>query len=384
MLVHHSSRQDYDVAASEAATRARGLLESRIEHGRQNGAQVIEKIMTETPRDQIVKGGALRFDGNQIERDEGVPLGLLVGVHNDHQVGMGIHKHAMGQVCAKAKFPARYAGWLQENDRVDWGLPLLAENLNTIYRHSGSRYLMRSYDDTLRGFLSDRYRRMDSRPLVEAFTGACQEVGALPIEGYASDTKVGLKAILPLVFEPVPNEVMSFGVMWENSDYGNGRHSLQAFMVRLWCTNYAIMSDSFSQVHIGKRLSDDISYSDRTYELDTQTISSAIRDVVATTIGPESVKTVCEVVKRAHEDEMTPQEMTRAIKAIGGKLTKGEQEAVTTKFNEPDVVELPPGNTLWRLSNSLSWVANQSEEPERKVELMKIAGGVLDRKLKVA
>jgi len=40
----------------------------------------------------------------------------------------------------------------------------------------------------------------------------------------------------------------------------------------------------------------------------------------------------------------------------------------------PDVELLPAGNTSWRLSNAVSWLAGQVEDGERRLELEKVAG----------
>jgi len=37
------------------------------------------------------------------------------------------------------------------------------------------------------------------------------------------------------------------------------------------------------------------------------------------------------------------------------------------------------GNTTWCLSNAISWVAGQTENAERKLDLMKVAGEVLPK-----
>lgn len=373
MLLHYSTR-DYEEAASDAASRARGKLESRIQIGRVSGERILQKVMTEIPEDRLVNGRAVQFG---VSPAEDLVMRLSEGASLEcHQV----HKHAMSQACSRIGLPIRYAGDLQNLGY--WGNDLLAHNLNELYsrKHAqlpeDKRYLVRSYSSQVRGFLSDRYRRMDSRPLLDAFAGACSEVGALPIEGYGSDTKVAIKAVLPMVFEPVPNECLSIGIMWENSDYGNGKHAIHAFIDRLWCTNYAIMTTGFANVHLGKRLSDDVIYSQQTYELDTKTIASAIRDVVEQTMSPRSAQRLCEVVKQAHEQEIQPD---KALAAIGKKLSKGESQAVVEKYNTPDVEMLPPGNNVWRMSNALSWVAQGTEDEERKVELMKIAGEILPK-----
>ena len=56
-------------------------------------------------------------------------------------------------------------------------------------------------------------------------------------------------------------------------------------------------------------------------------------------------------------------------------------EAVVDAFNSPEVEMLPPGNTTWRMSNAISWIANTKVEDEgRTLEVMKVAGAILDGK----
>ena len=50
---------------------------------------------------------------------------------------------------------------------------------------------------------------------------------------------------------------------------------------------------------------------------------------------------------------------------------------VLEKFNSPDIEFLPAGNTSWRWSNALSWLANESKDDRRKLELQNAAGLVL-------
>jgi hypothetical protein len=60
-------------------------------------------------------------------------------------------------------------------------------------------------------------------------------------------------------------------------------------------------------------------------------------------------------------------------------LLKSESDAVIEAYNSPDTYNLPAGNTTWRLSNAISWIAGSTEDAERKLELMKIAGEVLPK-----
>jgi hypothetical protein len=97
---------------------------------------------------------------------------------------------------------------------------------------------VRTLNNEVRGFLSDSYRRLDSRPIIEAFVTGVQRLGALPYKGIVTDTKVAIQAILPDVFETViPGEVLAFVLSLENSDFGNGALSLRVGALRIWCDN---------------------------------------------------------------------------------------------------------------------------------------------------
>ena len=75
-----------------------------------------------------------------------------------------------------------------------------------------------------------------------------QEKGALPYEGYVTDTKIAIQAIMPEVYEPVPGEMVAYRLSVENSDFGNGALSVHAYLLRIWCTNLAITQEEMRQV----------------------------------------------------------------------------------------------------------------------------------------
>src|SRR5947209_11239060 len=137
------------------------------------------------------------------------------------------------------------------------------------------------------------------------------------------------------------------------------------------------MEECLRQVHLGKRLSEDVAYSQRTYELDTQTVASAVSDIIEMELSPDRINSYQMAVRQAHEQHLDPRSATAALKK---RLTNQEIEAVTEAFNSPDVVNLPPGQTVWRMSNAISWVAGQTENPERKLQLMQVAGSYLKAK----
>ena len=46
-------------------------------------------------------------------------------------------------------------------------------------------------------------------------------------------------------------------------------------------------------------------------------------------------------------------------------------------YNSAHTVNMSVGNSMWRLSNAISWVAGKPEDAERKLEINKVAGQVL-------
>lgn len=373
MLTHHSST-DYNVAASAAATEARGKFEAEIERGKTRALAVIEQVERDVPQDRIVAAKKLNF----------IPENGRIKVQfpDSENTVEGFHRHAIGQAAAKAEIPLAFIDRLMEKGA--WGADLVAENLNRIYHNgNGAKYLTRSVKGEVRGFLSDSYRRMDSRPILEAFVNGISNFGAVPVDGYALDTKVALKVVLPYVFEPADHEVMIFGAAFENSDFGNGAISVRSFVERLWCTNRAISTEDLRKIHLGSRMSEDLTFSERTYRLDTQTMASMVNDIVQNTLAPPNVKRYLDIVKQANEEKIEPAKVMAYLKK---NLRKAEAENVIEAFNSPDIEMLPAGQTKWRMSNAISWIANSKiEDEERKLDLMKIAGAVLDGgKLEIA
>lgn len=342
-------------------------LNGLIAKGQTGAAAVVQHVMDNQPQDRIVKAGAMTFEPNHNSRK--------VEIITPDGVRQGLHRHAIGQMAGIVDMPLKYVDSLQD-EKEPWGRELLAESLQTIYhkRFGDKRYLARSASGEVRGWLSDKYRRLDSRPIVEAFATELQRIGAAPYEGHVTDTKIVLRAILPKVYEPVPGELVAFGMSLGNSDYGAGQLELREYILRIWCNNLAVTEDTMRRVHLGKRLDDNIEYSQRTYELDTKTTVSAVRDVTKLALTAGDIEERMSAIQAANAHTLTPETATERLKRL---LNKAEAEAAISAYKSPDVTNLPEGNNVWRLSNAISWIAHQSEDQERKLELARIAGEVL-------
>jgi hypothetical protein len=365
MLTHHSE-QDYAVAASQAATAARSKMDAQINDGRAKAEKVIEYVQDNVPTDRVVQGKKLGFAASE--------NGVNLIIPDKVQILEPLHKNALGQAAERVALPVRYVNELL--GRGDWGRELAAANFRELFSHlNGDRFLLRSVGGQVRGFLSDHYRRLDARPIMDNFLGAVMKFGAVPVQGTVTETKVSLKVVLPYIFEPIPNEVMLFGAEYENSDFGNGALSINTFVDRLWCTNFARSESLLRQIHLGGKLPENVIFSQRTYQLDTKTMASAIQDMASQALAPAAVNNYLQLVQKANEEKVSGSQVTEWMKK---RLTAGEVQQATEAFNSPDVEMLPAGQSKWRMSNALSFIAKQAE-PERALQLERFAGEVLGK-----
>lgn len=370
-MIHHDSRP-YAVAVSEAAKSFQEKLENMIHSSVTRVERVIEQVQNDVPQDYLAPGKQLLFDG-----ENGQMAILAPGM--DRAI---IHKHALGQIADRVGTKLEIRNFRtvinQLNGMSEWGRKLAAHNLNETYsKLNGDRFLLRVVRDELRGFLSDQYRRLDSRPLCDSFIQAIQRWGARPYDGFALRTKMNMRAILPMVFEPFPGEVMAFGAQLSDSDFGDGALTFSGFCLRLYCTNLATTEDVLSQVHLGRKLSDSVAFSEHTLRLDTQTMASAINDVAKHVLSPTAINSHLDMVKSANSQGIQPDQINTWVKK---NLTKAEGDKAVNKFTSADVEMLPPGQTKWRWSNALSWLANETEDEHRKLELQDFAGSILKQK----
>lgn len=282
-----------------------------------------------------------------------------------------VHSNALEQAAQLANIPFSYVDLLHRNDPE-----LLAHNLNKRFSSSpNTQQLVRCVRNETRAILSNRYKRIDCRPMMEAVTGAAKNHGLVPMGGKASDLRHHLRLAMPRVFEPVPGEFVMFGLNWSSSDFGRGAQNISDFFLRVFCNNGAVTETHMHQVHLGSRIeADDGILSPLTLALETEASLSAAVDVINDRMDPKRIEERIEIVRLAAEKNLTP----GGVDAFLKKYLKKEQVKLAKEaFLSPDVEMLPPGNNVWRLSNTLSWLANNETDREQSLDYQELAGKVL-------
>lgn len=341
--------------------------------------------------ERLVNEGRIAQDfiaplGVNLKRNDHSPVITFNGEGDQLMLNMpegefSLHNNAVGQLADRMGVPTRYLKQLAAGE--PWQRSLAAQILN---QHSDwtqrNRVLIRAVGMQVRGVLSDSYRRLNSVQILTAFVEAAAGQGAVVSDAYMNDTKVWAETILPepIVIPTAKNgDVVIFaGARFSTSDYGDGAVDMRAFMLNGACLNGMVRESVMKQVHLGGRLPDNLSLSQHTYELDTRTTVSAVRDLTNGLFSADNIREKAYEIQGASEMEV---DLEREIKKLtkDGGLLKAEGQEVEKLLMKNDPEDGVQGaSTLWKLTQAITAHA-RTLTPERSRELHEISGHLLSR-----
>ncbi len=293
------------------------------------------------------------------------------------------HPHAVRQMAEKLGIPFSYLGELLSS-QDEWKRLLALRILNT---HNGflerSPILVRAIGNEVRGVMSSNYRRLNSELIFNAHIEEIYNNGGQLSDGYMDDTRIMVESILP---EPVEVRTpkngsiwLAFGERFTTSDYGDGAQVLSAFILQGVCLNGMVRENALRTVHLGAKLGLDLGLSQRTYELDSETTASAIRDLTRKFYSSELIRDRMLEIKAASDIEVDPMTQLKEMFSLG-KLLKGEMDNIGQLLMRGNPMDGIQGeSTLWKLSQGITAFANNDKvEPRRRFELQKLAGDLFE------
>lgn len=371
-------------ALSVEAERARAMIHSKIKLGQGEQQRLIRHCAQMIPRDRYVRPTP---EGMRVVYKPDHDSHVALQYPGDNGKVVKVHKHALGQLADTCGLPRNYVTKLHTGEA--WREELLATNLNELFYRQEFRnrlkepaeFLHRLVGDELRGFLTQSYNRhLLSMPLLVAFKQACDEHGAEPAHGYATDTKVGLQCYLPYAFEPIRNEFIAIGVWWGNSDFGDGKLKVSHTLMRVNGWGSAIMEESYSRVHLGGVVRDsDMRLSDEVAAKEIDTVAAAIKDAVSQALAPASVKKLCDVIAQAHQEEIPWDKLKSQLARL---LSREHVDKLQTFIDQP-ITDLPPpgmdqhGRPLaskWWAAAAVALLAEHETDQGKRAD-MKLAAG---------
>lgn len=372
-----------------ATTHQQGLNEvvmNKVQHMIDGKAVGVQATM-----ERLINEGKIAQDfiaplGVNLKRKEHNPVITFDGNGNNLMMNMpegqfSLHSNAVGQLADRMGVPVRYLRTLAMGG--EWERLLAATILNQHTDNTQrSRVLIRTVGNEVRGVLSDSYRRLNSVAILTAFVEEAAGQGAVISDAYMNDTKVWAETILP---QPISiptrknGDVLIFiGARFSTSDYGDGAVDMRTFMLNGACLNGMVRESVMRQMHLGGKLPDNIALSNRTYELDTKTTVSAVRDLTRNLYLPETIERKAYEVLGASEMEVDLEKEVKKLTSTGALLkAEGQEVEKLLMKNDPDD-GVQGAATLWKLTQAITAHARDLT-PERSRELHEISGHLLSR-----
>lgn len=285
-------------------------------------------------------------------------------------------KHAMRQIGTYQKIPADYF------DRMASENPdLLAANVNSWFNLKPEVRMVRTLDNKLRAFLSDRYRVVDNWDVASAVLPMLFEVPEMKIVSCElTESRVYIKAVFPRIQAEIrKGDVVQSGVMISNSEVGLGAANIDPFVERLVCTNGMVASE-FGQRrnHVGKQLEMDGDnaaeiYRDETLEMSDKAFLMRVQDTVKACITDAKFKLIVDRMKAATEMKIeAPVTEVVEVAAKRWSFTEGEKGNILN--------HLIAGADLsaYGLLNAITRSAQDTDDYDRSTQMEKIGGSILE------
>lgn len=300
----------------------------------------------------------------------------LIMNSDDGHIVHDITGHAHNQIAARLDIPKKYY------DRMFNEQPeLLADNVNTWFQSKKETRMVRTMDNSVRAFLSDRYRALDNFDLMSAVLPILAEKSLDVVSCDVTDKRLYIKALIPGMTKEVTKsvrkgEIVSGGVMIQNSEIGCGTLAVQSFMELLACTNGLVMPTGVKRYHSGKRQEADEAIqellSNKTKEAADVAFWMKVKDITRAALTRDIFDQNIAIIEDSIDDKIESSPIKVVEKTVKRfNLTEAVGEVVLNNLvNGADL-------SKFGLMNAVTAVANEHDDYEMATELEKTGGKIL-------
>ncbi len=238
---------------------------------------------------------------------------------------------AHSQIASRLQIPFKYYSRMRKENPT-----LLDINVNNWLKKAPEKRMVRTLDNRVRAFLSDRYRRLDNLELATTVLPIIQQMkGAQIISCEVTDTNMYLKVINKrLKAEVAVNDVVQAGFCISNSEVRLGSLKVEPLIYRLVCKNGLIVKDyTQKKYHVGRQIETDDPayeiYSDETLQADDRAFFMKVEDTVRTAVDETKFNLTVEKF-RAAKSQTTGSDPIKTVELLADKyiLNKNEEAGI--------------------------------------------------------
>jgi hypothetical protein len=299
---------------------------------------------------------------------------------------MGLHRNAISQLAGR--FGINGKDLQREANGSEWEREVFKQRMNAYGANAPTKNLLiRKYDGQAKAVLSDKYRRMNTAAIFIAFMSAAMETGSVLVDASHGELRDFLEVIHPEIVE-IPTEkngliYTAFGAQIRNSDFGASKLELNVYQMNVVCLNGLVAKKMISDVHLGSKIegSGNISFSEETMDADTHARALAVRDIMKSVYSKDNITRERQRIVDATEIELDFVQEIKQLPKMG--VLQGEVDLLnkTLMDNNPDD-GIQGRNTLWKMAQGLTAVANKIESADRKRDLQDIASSMISSYVK--
>lgn len=356
---------------------AQNKLDQKFASGREKISQFVIDIQNELGKSEDFLAPFTREDtGRNITFTSNGHLNM-----NFQDRSMRIEPHAVSQLAAKLAIPTDYLRKLSDGDQERRDLAAYTLNSHRKWMNEDKRFLLRTVDNEVRGVLSDSYKRINSKLIINAFFKEVKESDGQLADVCLTPTRYWMEALIPRIID-VPTEKngmvhMAFGVRIGNSDFGDGALDIRSFMFQAICTNGMVRESLMKKVHLGRKLEDSLMLSEKTYALESETMASIVRDITKQALNTSQIRTNIAAIQRAAATGISLDK--EFLNLAGQGVAKGEIIELKNLMVQSDPNDGIFGEaTIWSLCQGLT-ALGRNISGRREREFAQIAGELLDR-----
>jgi hypothetical protein len=264
-----------------------------------------------------------------------------------------ITKPCHNQIAEKLEIPLKYYHKMEES-----APELLAENVNTWLRKNGKDVFIRGLGDSVRAFLSDRYRVIDHLDVLLCALNELQAHDAEIEDCYLSEIEMNIKVKSQKLKDFVrhKDDLIMGGIFITNSETGHKALRVEPRMFRVKCSNGMIVEELVTrEIHIGNgdEISDEIVY---------LSLRRSIRELFS------RFGEIVLLLRESTEAKIrNPQKVIQNV-VDQYKLSEAQKVNILMAFGaEPEYDQ-------YGIANAVTQAAQKEETWEKSVELEKLGG----------
>ncbi len=312
----------------------------------------LQELIDELERQKPLKWDQ-KIDSSQLGMVlDGSPKFQLNGRENLFAITRPCHN----QIAERLEIPVRYYTKM-ENEAPE----LLAENVNTWLKKNSKEAFIRGLGNSVRAFLSDKYRVIDHLDVLYCSLNELQAYEVEAEDCFLSETEMNLKVRSQTLRDFVrhKDDLIIGGLLLVNSETGHRALRVEPRMFRVQCTNGMVIEElTTRQIHLGN--GDD--------EFD-EMIYLSIRRSIKELFG--RFGEIIQILRETTEIKVkSPQRVINNL-VEHYRLSEDQKERILIAFGTE------PEYDKYGIANAITRAAQSEENWEKGLELERIGGKLI-------